>query len=111
MSEYRVFFCLYNYNLIDCKIEISRVFSHLIDPRDLSFENKIGHRSSLHEGIDRFSFDAEILVLAKKLGYKIKEVPITWKNDPESKVKFKNMAKMGLDLMKIRMNLIKRIYV
>ncbi len=60
--------------------------------------------------IDRFSFDAEILVLAKRLGYKIKEVPITWKNDPESKVKFKNMAKMGFDLVKIRMNLIKRTY-
>lgn len=60
--------------------------------------------------IDRFSFDAEMLVLAKKLGYKTKEVPITWKNDPESKVKFKNMVKMGFDLVKIRLNLIKKIY-
>lgn len=61
--------------------------------------------------IDRFSFDAEILVIAKKLKYKMKEVPITWKNDLESKVKFKNMVKMGIDLVKIRLNLIKRIYV
>jgi len=60
--------------------------------------------------IDRFSFDAEILVLAKKLKYKVKEVPITWKNDLESKVKFKNMAKMGFDLIKIRLNIIKRVY-
>jgi len=60
--------------------------------------------------IDRFSFDAEILVLAKRLKYKIKEVPITWKNDLESKVKFKNMVKMGQDLFKIRSNLIKGVY-
>jgi len=60
--------------------------------------------------IDRFSFDAEILVLAKKLGYKTKEIPVTWKNDLESKVSFKSMAKMGFDLVKIRMNLIKKDY-
>ena len=61
--------------------------------------------------IDRFSFDVEILVIAKLLGYKIKEVPIRWVNDPHSKVNFKNMAKMGFDLIKIRRNLIKKVYV
>lgn len=60
--------------------------------------------------IDKFSFDAETLVIARKLGYKIKDVPITWKNDPETKVKFKHMTKMGFDLIKIRMNLIKGVY-
>jgi dolichyl-phosphate beta-glucosyltransferase len=56
--------------------------------------------------IDRFSFDAEVLLIAKKLKYKIKEIPIYWKNDPQSKVKFKSMIKMALDLVKIRRNLI-----
>jgi len=56
--------------------------------------------------INRFAFDPEILVIAKKLGYKIKEIPVYWRNDPESKVKFKSMVKMGLDLFKIRWNLI-----
>lgn len=60
--------------------------------------------------IDRFSFDPEFLILAKKMGYKIKEVPIYWKNDPDSKVKFKSMVKMGLDLLRIRWNLITRKY-
>ncbi len=60
--------------------------------------------------IDRFSFDSEILVIAKKLGYKIKEIPVYWINDPESKVKFKSMVKMGIDLLKIRWNLIRRVY-
>ena len=60
--------------------------------------------------IDRFAFDPEILIVARKLGYKIKEVPVTWKNDLESKVKFKNMIKMGIDLLKIRWNLINKKY-
>lgn len=60
--------------------------------------------------INRFAFDPEILVIAKKLGYKIKEIPVIWINDPESKVKLKNMIKMGLDLIKIRWNLISHKY-
>lgn len=60
--------------------------------------------------INRFAFDAEMLVIARKLGYKTKEVPVYWKNDPNSKVKFKSMTKMGLDLLKIRKNLIVKKY-
>ncbi len=60
--------------------------------------------------INRFAFDPEILVLAKKLGFKIKEIPVNWKNDLESKVNFKSILKMALDLIKIRWNLIKGVY-
>jgi dolichyl-phosphate beta-glucosyltransferase len=56
--------------------------------------------------IDRWAFDPEILKIGKKLGYKIKEVPVVWINDPESKVKLKGMVKMGIDLLRIRWNLI-----
>lgn len=60
--------------------------------------------------IDRFAFDPEMLVLCKRAGYKIKEIPIYWKNDLESKVKFKSMVKMLVDLFRIRWNLILRAY-
>jgi dolichyl-phosphate beta-glucosyltransferase len=60
--------------------------------------------------INRFAFDPEILLVGKKLGYKIKEIPVYWKNDPESKVKFKSIIKMAIDLLKIRWNLIKGLY-
>lgn len=56
--------------------------------------------------INRFAFDPEMLIIAKKLGYKIKEIPVYWRNDLQSKVKFKSMVKMGIDLLKIRWNLI-----
>jgi len=60
--------------------------------------------------INKFAFDPEILILAKRFGYKIKEVPVYWKNDLESKVKFKSILKMALDLFKIRYYLISRKY-
>ncbi len=56
--------------------------------------------------INRWAFDPEILKVGKKLGYNIKEVPVYWINDPNSKVKLKGMVKMGFDLFKIRWNLI-----
>jgi len=56
--------------------------------------------------IDRFAFDPEILKVGRKLGFKIKEVPVTWKNDLASTVGIKSMLKMALDLLKIRWNLI-----
>jgi|GEM_PF-70648 len=56
--------------------------------------------------ICRFGFDPEVLVIAKKLGYRIKEVPITWINDPGSKVKFKSMIEMFFEMLRIRLNLI-----
>jgi dolichyl-phosphate beta-glucosyltransferase len=56
--------------------------------------------------IDRWAFDPEILIIGKKMGYKIKEVPIIWANNPNSRVKIRSTVKMGLDLIKIRCNLI-----
>jgi len=60
--------------------------------------------------ISRFAFDPEILLIAQKLGYKMKEIPIYWKNDLQSKVKFKSIIKMALDLIKIKLNLIEGVY-
>src|SRR3989338_3107273 len=37
--------------------------------------------------IDDWSFDAEILFLAKRMGYEIIEVPVKWKNDRATKVR------------------------
>lgn len=60
--------------------------------------------------IARFAFDPEILVIAKKMGYKIKEIPVYWVNDKRSSVKFKSMVKMAIDLFKIRLNMIQGFY-
>ncbi len=60
--------------------------------------------------MDGFAFDVECLVLAKRLGYKIKEIPVRWVNDLESKVKIKSIFKMLIDIIKIRKDLISGRY-
>lgn len=52
--------------------------------------------------IDRFGFDIEVLALAKKMGYKIKEVPVVWDNPPGSTVNLKSYFEVLKDLFKIR---------
>jgi len=53
--------------------------------------------------INDFSFDVEILYLAEKLGLKVKEVPITWNNSKDSKVRIiRDSFRMLLSLLKIK---------
>lgn len=53
--------------------------------------------------INRFAFDVEILFLAGKMGYRIKEVPVKWINSPQSKVRIiKDSSGMLFDLLKIK---------
>ncbi len=50
-----------------------------------------------------FSFDIEYLFLLKRMGYKIKEVPISWYHVGGSKVNiFKDSIRMLLEVLKIR---------
>ena len=53
-----------------------------------------------------WGFDAEILFLARKLNFKIKEIPINWTHHREdSKVKIiKNILPCSLELLRIRKN-------
>jgi len=37
-------------------------------------------------------FDSELLLLAERVGYKIFEVPVTWRDDPDSRVKIVSTA-------------------
>ena len=52
--------------------------------------------------INGFAFDVEVLVLARKMGFSIKEVPVYWRNSSLSKVTIKSMIKIALDLVKIK---------
>jgi dolichyl-phosphate beta-glucosyltransferase len=54
--------------------------------------------------VDRWSYDAEILFLTKKLGFKIKQVPVTWKDDDRTRVVLmKDSLQSLVDLLKIRL--------
>ncbi|OGM21760.1 hypothetical protein A2714_02695 [Candidatus Woesebacteria bacterium RIFCSPHIGHO2_01_FULL_38_9] len=61
--------------------------------------------------IDRWGFDPEVLFIANKLGYRILEIPVKWRNDPNTKVRFpQDIIRSLRDLIKIRANSIKGVY-
>jgi glycosyltransferase involved in cell wall biosynthesis len=56
-------------------------------------------------------FDIEFLFVAKKLGYKIKEVPVSWKHVETKNVNFLRDSYEALkDILKIKINEIKKQY-
>ncbi len=58
-----------------------------------------------------FGFDPEILFLAKRMGLKIREVPVVWRHDRDSKVRFlSDGLEMFLDLARIRWNALRGKY-
>jgi dolichyl-phosphate beta-glucosyltransferase len=52
---------------------------------------------------DGFSFDVEVLLLAKALGFAVKEMPVHWSNSPDSKVRVvSDSLKMLRDVAVVR---------
>jgi dolichyl-phosphate beta-glucosyltransferase len=55
--------------------------------------------------IDDFSFDVEALFLARRLGFKIAELPVHWANRGESSVRpFRDGARILTDIIRIRLH-------
>jgi len=60
--------------------------------------------------MDGFSFDVEALFLARRLGFRIAEVPVTWRNDAASRVGLWSGFRAFPDLLHIRWNAIRGRY-
>lgn len=57
------------------------------------------------------AFDVELLFIAKKKGYKIKEVPIVWKHVATTRVNpLKDSVRMFRDVVKVRLNDLRGVY-
>jgi dolichyl-phosphate beta-glucosyltransferase len=72
------------------------------------FHRSIAQDLFSRQQIDGYMFDVEILALAQRLGYSIKEVPIRWHDDADSRLQLiagnlRNMA----DIFKIRFSLLR----
>lgn len=60
--------------------------------------------------IQRWGFDIEALALAKRFGYRTKEMPVTWKNDLRSTVHLSAYLQVLLETVKIRLWLWRGVY-
>lgn len=68
-----------------------------------AFKEKAAEKIFSKSKIAGFGFDVEILALAKKFGFRIKEIPVVWVNDVRSKVKASTYLKVLLETIKIRL--------
>lgn len=69
------------------------------------FRADIAEQVFPRQTLSGMSFDVEVLFIARRLGYKIQEVPIDWYFDPDSRVRLvDDSLRMFLDLMTIRNN-------
>lgn len=67
------------------------------------FKQRVARDIFSHCCIDGFSFDVEVLYVARKRGFKVREVGVIWRNDPHSTVHpFRHSLQMLKDLFAIR---------
>jgi len=52
--------------------------------------------------VDGFAFDAEVVLLAGRLGLEIQEIPVRWTNDPDSKISyFRDSTAVLIDTIRV----------
>jgi dolichyl-phosphate beta-glucosyltransferase len=75
------------------------------------FQRDAARRVFDAQTIDGFSFDLEVLYLARRFGYSVAEIPVEWHDAPGSKVNSAREAKRFLaDIARIRANERKGVY-
>lgn len=93
---------------------MGRLFNHIVrmvaipDVPDTQcgfkcFRRDAARRIFARQRLARFAFDVELIWIARKLGYRVVEVPVTWVNDPSSRVHpVRDALRMLVDLVRLR---------
>jgi len=67
------------------------------------FRREVAQDLFRRQRLTGWAFDAELLYLARRLGYRIAQIPVRWINDPQSKVSMLRAGpRMLLDVLRIR---------
>jgi dolichyl-phosphate beta-glucosyltransferase len=75
------------------------------------FREKVAKDIFSRQRLTGFGFDVEILFIAKKLKYNIIEIPVVWRDSPQTRLNpFIHPIKMLFDLFKIRIYNLKGAY-
>ena len=70
-----------------------------------AFQRDVAKKLFRMQRIDRWAFDSELLFLARYCGYRVAELPVSWSNSADTKVRiFRDTITSFLALWKIRWN-------
>lgn len=70
---------------------------------------KAAHKVAERMVVDRFGFDFELIILAKELGFKVKQMPVRWLNEEGSTVSLtgpNGFIQVLIDLFKTKLRLV-----
>jgi len=82
----------------------------LVDVTDVTcgfkaFRGTVARELFARQVLDDWSFDAEVLYMARQAGFRIMEAPVVWKNNPDSKVRIVGATLSALaGIFKVRWN-------
>lgn len=69
-----------------------------------AFRREVAREVFQRQRLDRFAFDVEVIYLARRLGYRVVEVPVRWLDSRESRVRpVRDGLRMVYDLLRIRL--------
>lgn len=75
------------------------------------FPREVARELFSRQRVDGFGFDVELLFLARKRGYRILEVPVTWRHVPASRVDpLRDTLRMLRDVLRVRLNDLRGMY-
>ena len=75
------------------------------------FRDEVAEKVFTLQTMPGMAFDVEALFIARRMGYKIEEVPIPWYFDADSRVRLvQDSMKMAVDLLAIRRNARQGLY-
>ncbi len=74
------------------------------------FSREAAEKIFSHQTIFYWAFDVEIIALAEKFKFKVKEVPIRWVNDDRSHMSMTGMVRMLFEVTLVRLHLMTRDY-
>ena len=74
------------------------------------FTREVAGEIFKRQTIDRFAFDIEIILIAERLKFKVKEIPVVWDNPFDSRVKLKDYFWALLDLGRAVWSIIFKVY-
>jgi hypothetical protein len=70
-----------------------------------AFRSNVARSIFERQGINGFGFDVEVLFLARRLGYGIREVPLRWEHKENSRVEpVRDTLRMLADILRVRLN-------
>ena len=76
-----------------------------------AFDTDVARTLFERQRLNGWGFDAEVLFLARRFGYRVKEVPVVWRNDATSNVRlWKDIVRSGLELVEIRCHALRGHY-